>query len=242
MSTVNYSEWSNFLNLIARAEDELGNPENIWYRGVTKFDYQLIPSLFRRPTGREKERDLFERYRIIANKVFPDRNSDWEMLIDMQHYNIPTRLLDWTEVLGVAIFFALLGNSSMDSAIYLLDPLKLNRASKRDKILQLDQEKSFEYRSIYWDGRPVVAQLPIAAEAKLLNDRIFVQRGKFTIHGDAIQPLEEQLPACVRKIRLPVNIIPRAKSFLKMAGINEFTVFPDVVGLAPFLLDLVGMK
>jgi hypothetical protein len=53
------------------------------------------------------------------------RDSDWHYLFDMQHHYIPTRLLDWTTVLGVAIFFALLKDYG-DSAIFMLNPEALN--------------------------------------------------------------------------------------------------------------------
>ncbi|MBV8970101.1 MAG: FRG domain-containing protein [Verrucomicrobia bacterium] len=31
---------------------------------------------------------------------------DWDILFAMQQYRTPTRLLDWTEGLGVALYFA----------------------------------------------------------------------------------------------------------------------------------------
>ncbi|MFY9826249.1 MAG: FRG domain-containing protein [Thermoanaerobaculia bacterium] len=50
------------------------------------------------------ERDAFLEYSFRAGAN--DRSS-WETLAEMQHYGIPTRLLDWTEILAVALYFAL---------------------------------------------------------------------------------------------------------------------------------------
>lgn len=36
-----------------------------------------------------------------------NKNSEWETLIDMQNYGVPTRLLDWMSNLGIALYFAL---------------------------------------------------------------------------------------------------------------------------------------
>jgi hypothetical protein len=241
MQSIDFTNWNSFLYSIHQAENEMGNPTNIWYRGVPKFDYTLIPALYRIPIGRDKERDLFEKYRLIASRVFPERNNDWEILADMQHHGIPTRLLDWTEVLGVAIFFALLGNEDRDSGIYLLDPIKLNTKSKKNRAIQLGIDDSFDYRKLYWEASPVIPQFPIAVEAKFLAERIYAQHGRFTIHGDDTKPLEEQFPDCVKKIRFPQRTYEGAKYFLKIAGLNEFSIFPDITGLAPYLLDIVGM-
>jgi hypothetical protein len=42
----------------------------------------------------------------LAPRFSIEQNNDWHTLVNMQHYGIPTRLLDWTSVLGVAVFFA----------------------------------------------------------------------------------------------------------------------------------------
>lgn len=58
-----------------------------------------------RKSLREDESDLFIKFSHRAPRV-PERSS-WEMLAEMQHYGVPTRLLDWTESLAVALYFAL---------------------------------------------------------------------------------------------------------------------------------------
>jgi hypothetical protein len=53
------------------------------------------------PTG---EREVFIEYSARAGI---QANNSWEILADMQHNGIPTRLLDWSETLSSALFFAM---------------------------------------------------------------------------------------------------------------------------------------
>ena len=99
--------WPEFLDCVRKARSELNNPDLLWYRGMSRSDYELIPSLLRVVNGLKKEQDLFNEYQRSAARLTVPRSNDWELLFDMQHYGIPTRLLDWTDVLGVAIAFLL---------------------------------------------------------------------------------------------------------------------------------------
>jgi hypothetical protein len=54
----------------------------------------------------------------------PHRNHTDEWLFLAQHVGLPTRLLDWTEGLLVAVYFAL---KETNPAVWMLDPVELNR-------------------------------------------------------------------------------------------------------------------
>ncbi len=49
----------------------------------------------------------------------------------MQHYGVPTRLLDWSENLFISVHFALVGAGGTDEppVIWCLDPIGWNRAA-----------------------------------------------------------------------------------------------------------------
>jgi hypothetical protein len=229
--------WAEFLAQIRKAREDLGNPTLIWYRGQTKDTYPLIPSLFRYPHGIEKEQILFNEYERSAAHLQGGKKNEWDMLNDMQHYGIPTRLLDWTDVLGIAIAFALYdsgdsGADAFDSAIYVLDPISLNSLSGLKDIKRAPSDADFGYKAVYWHGRPFYPNFPIAIDGTLHNDRLRAQNGSFTVQGRVTSPLELQAPTVIRRVVLSAPVKPEAREFLEHANLNPFSIYPDIVGMA----------
>lgn len=70
------------------------------------------------PTG---EREAFIEFSARAGQQF---SNSWEVLAAMQHCGVPTRLLDWSETLSAALFFALRKYSVAIDAIWLLEKKK----------------------------------------------------------------------------------------------------------------------
>ena len=157
------SNWYEFLEGVRQARKDLGDPEIVWYRGHSSGDWKLTPGLHRLTVGLENEQELFEDFHRLSLLMSKEWENDWETLFDMQHYGVPTRLLDWTETLGVAIAFAVLDHHSShgDLAIYVLDPIKLNEKSGVHEIKDIPNER-FEDKSIYWHNDPFAAIYPIS--------------------------------------------------------------------------------
>jgi FRG domain len=240
MHGITSPEWSRFLETIKEANDALGDPEIIWYRGHPDVDHYLLAALLRYRNGLEKEKYLFDSFQKFSDRIFKRRASDWETLFEMQHYGVPTRLLDWTESFGVALFFAAYYNkrraSTKDAAIYLMSPTRLNKYSRINKIYRIpEDENSFPYKGIYWQQSPFAANAPIAIEPIFINDRMLAQRGMFTVHHDNIKPIETEFPDAIRKVVIPNAIIDAAMDFLDLTNINEYSVFPDLAGIAGYL-------
>lgn len=228
------SAWNDFLAEVREAERELGSPIEPWYRGHSHRGWQLTPSLPREPAWETKEKELFFEFTRTAARLFEKRTNDWETLFDMQHYWIPTRLLDWTTVMGVAIAFILHGDyaDTTDSALFILDPVALNRLSGRDDVISVPEDKSFDYKTIYWERRPVQIERPLAIRPPQVSDRLRAQKGTFTVYGTAAAAFEIAATTCVRKVILPASAKSEAREFLKWANLDEYTIYPDIVGMA----------
>jgi hypothetical protein len=78
---------------------------DIWYRGQSNFDWTLSPGLLRLKNA-PSEGTLLTRFKQSAAMLInmhPKDDFDWLFL--MQHYGVPTRLLDWTEKSANSIIF-----------------------------------------------------------------------------------------------------------------------------------------
>lgn len=228
------SAWNDFLSEVRAAEADLGNPLEVWYRGHSHQGWTLVPSLPRETDWERKEKALFLEFTKSASRLFDRRTSDWETLFDMQHYWVPTRLLDWTTVMGVAIAFILHGDYSdaEDSALFVLDPLALNRLSGRDEVINVPEDKSFDYQTIYWQHKPVKIEKPLAIRPGAQSDRLHAQKGVFTVAGSLPTGFETAAAACFKKIILPSAAKPEAREFLRWANLDEYTIYPDIVGMS----------
>lgn len=228
------SAWNDFLSEVRAAEAGLGNPLEVWYRGHSDQRWQLVPSLPREADWERKEKALFLEFTKSASRLFDRRTSDWETLFDMQHYWVPTRLLDWTTVMGVAIAFILHSDYSdaEDSALFVLDPLALNKLSGRDEVINVPEDKSFDYQTIYWQHKPVKIEKPLAIRPGAQSDRLRAQKGAFTVAGSLATGFETAAAACFRKVTLPSAAKSEAREFLRWANLDEYTIYPDIIGMS----------
>lgn len=64
------------------------------YRGHGSPDFKLQPSIFRKPIARENEHILLRELIAAHPEDFNGDTSALETLVRMQHYSLPTRLLD----------------------------------------------------------------------------------------------------------------------------------------------------
>lgn len=170
---------------------QVSKPERgpCWYRGHADATWKLMPN-YDRLKNPIREIELLGRFRQNANSLLTDIPSvpyDFGWMFLMQHYGVPTRLLDWTESPLVALYFAVEDrdskNEKKDAALWLLYPLELNRHSTADKVYipSFDDEWLANYSVAEYNKKKDNGILPIGAIATRNNPRIQAQLGVFTI-------------------------------------------------------------
>jgi hypothetical protein len=263
------SHWTEFLEETAEAYKALNLDKNdeCFYRGHSNSTWPLSPSLLRGMPASKMRTAKFpvismDRWYTESNLYYEFRSrarelevglTDWDVLFFMQHYRVRTRLLDWTESFGVALYFALNDyNPEVEQpCIWLMNPYSYNlefgqgndlwEPSRLDKYGEDEPFYSYsdlllgnyhtENRTLfYWDT-------PVALYPARRNNRLTNQAGYFTIHGNNVAPLDiictnEKI---LRKVIIPHQAVAEGREFLKLAGINHFSMFPDLEGLATYL-------
>lgn len=257
--TTNITTLRQFSSLIEKKLNE-SSDFTLWFRGVGNSSYTLMPSIHRHPqlitpeNVIELETKIIDRFnqRSVPFLNTPlDRNNDWEVLFFMQHYRIPTRLLDWSENPFIALYFALTTahfeivnkkkEYKSDASVWILDPVRWNKESLKDfsydkGILSVEENfvDSYKPRTPFANIR----EKPVAIFGTHNSPRIVSQRGVFTIFGKKIQALEttyivDNFPQdCLIKLNFPKEKINTLLNSLTALGITDSVVYPDLEGLS----------
>ncbi|MDY3345675.1 FRG domain-containing protein [Riemerella anatipestifer] len=144
---------SQFISLISKLPSK-----NYFYRGHSDKSYDLKPSMYRKENFYVNEDKIYKETILNIPHEFYNCKSTIEVLVKMQHFGIPTRILDLTRNPLIALYFACIDNFDKDAEIIILDiPEKNIRFYDSDRITILanlakqqvdfgfDIEKDFDY-------------------------------------------------------------------------------------------------
>ncbi len=209
-----------------------------WFRGQAQASWRLEPKLFRfeRPDEAALRIDF---RRLGMEMIAGSKPADhWEWYFLAQHFGTPTRLLDWTESALFALYFAVRDRNSADqlgnAAVWLLDPKWLNgKAGIRPYIAIPGNE--YDSWLPQQPSEAVMATAPIAMAPPHIARRVAVQRSQFVLFGlnsSGLADLELVDDSRLKKIEIIGAATSRLIGELKLCGIFETTLFPDLEGLA----------
>lgn len=210
------------------------------YRGQASSTWKLDSSLTREPKYLASEADMY--YDILSLKpdAFENDHSIYERLITMQHFGMPTRLLDITRNPLVAIFFACnnLPEAKKDGVVFTFS------TEKRD-ILNFEDDKLKCLRKLYsknnWHGEYdekaadefLTKVCFIKGVAK--NQRINNQSGDFIFvgNGDNIAKELRDLPCLSIIIDAPTKKVLLEQ--LESLNIHGGAVYPDLTHMSNYI-------
>ena len=181
------------------------------YRGVSDSDYLLTPKARRLGLDSTQERRVFRAFfREAAAYGMTEHDSEWDSLAVAQHHGLPTRLLDWTENILVAAFFACRSNFDRDGAIYAL-----KTASFYDRnISPFHLDRTAKFRPSH------------------VTRRITAQHGLFTVHPAELRHLNvgdsKRKAYQVRKCQISEKSKEQLLWDLSRLDINVRSLFPDL--------------
>lgn len=242
MKEITIHSLDEMLAAIADFNDEHKNYS--WFRGQKDSSWQLLPSVMRAPYNECRVEQymatLFYTDACTRMKDHPSHDDMSGWLCLMQHYGLPTRILDWSKSPLVALYFAVLSNgendpyNDIDAGLWLIDPLDLNTDQGYGRYIPPMNYRSVSDMLIPVFNDKVPSNGKIIACSSVENDlRMYVQQSTFTIHGTD-EPLNQVYGASnvVRKLIIPADRKPPLRFQLKMLGFHLNTIFPDIEHVA----------
>ncbi len=112
------SSFNEFISSIQKIHS-IGH--SLFYRGHSDANYLLLPSIMRKNSWLEHECDLYNETIIECPDAFQKCITHLDFLVEMQHYGLPTRLLDITKNPLVALYFSCIDNPSSHGEFIVFD-------------------------------------------------------------------------------------------------------------------------
>lgn len=195
--TFNVKNVSDFLAIINAIED----CDSLVYRGMQNLNWKLEPSLCRNHhyiAGIEHK--MIEEFLCSRPKEFEGLNGSFNIVAKMQHYGLPTRLLDFTTNPLVALYFAceqsvnkdinetvgrvVCGKASFKKPWICNFLCNLHNYRYHSQFLNVLNENDIAFVDYYYNA---LESTPIYAKPFNINQRIINQSGIFMIFPNHIE-------------------------------------------------------
>jgi hypothetical protein len=194
------------LGLFFRGQSEIIDPEPRVFRDKNRAG----------ETGCFDETNVFEHLKLRVPTHGRICHSAFDWLCLMQHYSIPTRLLDWSESVLAALYFAVKDHIDRPGELIVLNARRLNTLEDRPPtistpdnghvIIQAEMAATRSSEKLRRNANVVAAleylgkntgpghqwlekyATPIAVFPSRLNERMVFQASVFTLHGGKRYP------------------------------------------------------
>lgn len=236
---------------------------NVFYRGQLEKHTSITSSISRDERYTINESAIFNEAVDMKSTEFKDLPTPIERLSKMQHYGIPTRLVDLSVNPLIALFFAVQNiDDNSHGNVYVFIQPEHNLNDKRIKLLSLLATLDLldiktiknSFFECYLDNITEEEIIKFASEGAFLkysmelqrsNERLYCQEGTFAICGNRIidaklqkyvLPLDSIEPTM--KLRIPYEYKKAIKKELdEKYYINETTIYPEFTSVADYLKE-----
>jgi FRG domain-containing protein len=222
-----------------------------WFRGHSNVGWKLVPGVYRpsfKAVDEEErlniEQNLTMDFRIQSSGLRIGRNTNAEIYFLQQHYRMPTRLLDWTTNPLAALFFAVtdVQQDASDGELFRLDAYQFRVQKPEDKTFYGIGSQRNPYfvhglRPTFEGGK--VEDFPpyiFAVRPDYMDTRINSQSSCFTFHVPDRPELSISENDRLLSYRIPAAAKDRLRNELSLLGVDPFSIFGDLEGLASRLL------
>ncbi len=232
-------------------------PNRFMFRGQAAASWKLQSSLevvLGERWSAEKARTFEERalneftskfHLYDRENLAPSSKLGW--LSVLQHYGVPTRLVDFTESPYVSLYFAIEADprSSSDLALYALDYTAVMEATlalirKKRRAFKETRQSLYAIQDQVFDSVVDPGEFDVAwiGEPRQFNARLDRQGGTFLVSGNRSRRVEDVLAqamyasAPMFKFIVPGHMRKSIFALLRKMNINSKSLYGDLHGLA----------
>lgn len=227
---------NDLIDEIKKLKEKYGK-QPIWFRGQEDSKWNLVPSI-QRSSIYEKESYITHDFYIYVNQIedsMPDKSNYAAWMSLMQHYGLPTRILDWSSSPLVACYFALEKNreSSNDACIWVLIPRRVNKKEEfGEYVYPIDdytvQQMLLPAFDLNIKLEEKYKDKIIACHSVEKNLRMYSQQSSFTVHNSR-KRLEDICDSeTLYKLILPSNCKEDIYNSVNILGISTSFIYPDM--------------
>ena len=215
-----------------------------FYRGDKFSDInniELIPKVYKEEYKclcDTHDEAITEFAELTTGKISIASNGFLEDMINAQHYELPTRLLDWSESALIALYFAVFpkinknNETPLDSIIWLLHPIQLNSKTELHGLISIDKNDSPSIEKYYKsEEKSGLEKYPLAVKTRKINPRIDAQQGVFVLfckydRHKSLHLYSDAKTFLKRIIIKQKNAINIYNSLVSL-GITQYSIFPE---------------